>query len=82
MVIQEAFIFGRPVVASDIGGMSEKVNHGIDGLHVPAGNVRAWSDTLLKLSGMTDEWDRLRAGIVAPIGYADCAEHHMKSLPL
>ena len=37
----EAFVHGRPVICSDIGGMAEKVRHGVDGLHVPVGNVLA-----------------------------------------
>src|SRR5436190_2702714 len=32
LVIQEAFMHGRPVICSDIGGMSEKVTHGVNGL--------------------------------------------------
>ena len=32
LVCTEAFASGRPVVASDIGGLSEIVSHGIDGL--------------------------------------------------
>lgn len=78
MVIQEAFTLGRPVIGSDIGGMAEKITHGVDGVHVPVGNSRAWGDTLLRLArDDSSEWDRLRAGIRAPIGYADCAEAHM-----
>lgn len=78
MVIQEAFTLGRPVVGSDIGGMAEKITNGVDGVHVPVGNARAWGQTLLRLARDTGEWDRLRAGIRTPIGYADCAEAHME----
>lgn len=77
MVIQEAFTLGRPIVGSDIGGMAEKITHGVDGVHVPVGNAKAWGDTLLRLSGQTEEWDRLRAGIVKPISYADCSNAHL-----
>src|SRR3954454_23042100 len=31
LVIQEAFMHGRPVICSDIGGMAEHVDHGISG---------------------------------------------------
>ncbi len=77
MVIQEAFTLGRPVVGSDIGGMAEKITDGVDGVHVPVANPRAWGETLVKLAEYTDEWDRLRAGITRPIGYKECAEAHM-----
>lgn len=33
VVIQEARRVGTPLIASDIGGMAEKVLHGVDGLH-------------------------------------------------
>ncbi|WP_071796219.1 glycosyltransferase family 4 protein [Natronohydrobacter thiooxidans] len=78
MVIQEAFSLGRPLVGSDIGGMAEKITHGLDGVHVPVGNAKAWGETLLRLSGYTEEWDRLRAGITKPISYADCARAHLE----
>lgn len=80
MVIQEAFTLGRPLVASDIGGMAEKIADGVNGVHVPVGNAVAWGQTLLRLSQMTDAWDRLRAGIVRPIGHADCARAHLELL--
>lgn len=77
MVIQEAFVYRRPLVVSDIGGMAEKVRHGIDGWHVPVGNVRAWADTLRTLAQQTGEWDDLRAAIRRPLGYKECAEAHL-----
>lgn len=77
MVIQEAFTLGRPLVGSDIGGMAEKITNGVNGVHVPVGNARAWGETLLRLSGATDEWDRLRAGITRPISYSESAEAHL-----
>lgn len=78
MVIQEAFVCGRPVIASSIGGMAEKVRHGVDGLSVPPGNTLRWGRTLLEASGWTDEWDRLRAGITRPISYDNCASRHLE----
>lgn len=78
MVIQEAFTLGRPLVGSDIGGMAEKITHGVDGVHVPVGNARAWGETLLRLSSHTQEWDRLREGITKPISYLECAKAHLE----
>jgi glycosyltransferase involved in cell wall biosynthesis len=46
LVIQEAFMHGRPVICSDVGGMAEKVDHGVDGLHFRAGDPRSLADTL------------------------------------
>ncbi len=38
MVIHEAFMCGRPVIAADIGGMREKITAGVDGLNFVALN--------------------------------------------
>ena len=46
MVIQEALDLGRPVACSDIGGMREKVAHGVNGIHVTAGSPIAWARAL------------------------------------
>ena len=63
LVIQEAFAHGRPVICSDIGGMAEKVTHGVDGLHFRAGDPRSLADTIERAVGTPGLWDRLRAGI-------------------
>jgi glycosyltransferase involved in cell wall biosynthesis len=39
LVIQEAFRAGRPVICSNIGGMAEKVSHGVNGLHFLVGSA-------------------------------------------
>ena len=80
MVIQEAFTFGRPLVCSDIGGMAEKITDRVNGVHVPVGSSVSWGATLLKLAKQTDEWDKLREGIVKPINYSACAEAHLDLL--
>jgi glycosyltransferase involved in cell wall biosynthesis len=41
LVIQEAQTQGRPVIASNIGGMAEMVEHGVNGLTVPPNDARA-----------------------------------------
>ena len=45
MVIDEALRHGLPVVASDAGALAQTLPPGA-GLHVPAGNVTAWRQTL------------------------------------
>lgn len=50
VVIQEAQRNRRPVVCSDIGGMAEKVNPGIDGFHFPVGNSIALAALLTRLA--------------------------------
>ena len=50
VVIQEAFRNRRPVICSDIGGMSEKVRDGVDGWHFPVGNAAALAALLKRLA--------------------------------
>jgi glycosyltransferase involved in cell wall biosynthesis len=80
LVIQEAFLCGRPLLVSDIGGMAEKVRHGVDGLHVPAANPRAWADALLRAAEDEPLWDRLRAGIQRPLSHDECAARHLETV--
>lgn len=63
LVIQEAFMHGRPVICSDIGGMAEKVEDGVSGLHFRAGDARSLARTLARASGDEGLWDRLRSGV-------------------
>jgi len=79
MVIQEAFACGRPVISSDIGGMAEKVTHGVDGLHVRTGDPLHWRQTLYEAAVTPDLWDQLRANIRRPITLAECAGRHLEA---
>ena len=63
LVIQEAFAHGRPILASDIGGMAEKVRDGIDGLHFRAGDPDSLADTMMRAASTPGLWERLRDGI-------------------
>ena len=55
VVLCEAMAAGVPVVASDLGGLGECIEHGVTGLLVPPGDVDALAATLAKvLSGSID----------------------------
>jgi glycosyltransferase involved in cell wall biosynthesis len=62
-VIREALSLGVPVVASDLGGMAEMVEHGRNGLLFPPGDARALARALRRLVDEPLLLDRLRAGI-------------------
>jgi glycosyltransferase involved in cell wall biosynthesis len=66
LVIQEAFASGRPVICSDIGGMAEKVRHGIDGFHFRAGNAHDLAALLEDLALHPERLTAAQAGIVCP----------------
>ena len=63
LVIQEAFLHGRPVICSDIGGMAEKVTDGVNGLHFRVGDPDSLADTLRRAVGSPDLWKTLHNGI-------------------
>jgi hypothetical protein len=43
--------------------MAEKVRHEVDGLHFRAGDPVALADTMEKVAGNDDLWERLHSGI-------------------
>jgi glycosyltransferase involved in cell wall biosynthesis len=49
MVIVEAMARGRPVVASEVGGVPELVEHGLNGLLVPPGQAEELARAMLAL---------------------------------
>jgi glycosyltransferase involved in cell wall biosynthesis len=63
IVVLEAFQYGRPVICSDIGGMSEKVTDGVNGLHFQRSKPTSLADAIRRAATEPGLWDRLRAGI-------------------
>jgi glycosyltransferase involved in cell wall biosynthesis len=63
MVALEAMERGRPVVASDVGGLPEIVDHGRTGLLVPSGNAEALGAAIVDVAG-----DRARAACMGAAG--------------
>jgi len=49
LVIQEAFLKGIPVIASNIGGMKELISDGVDGFLFRMGDIKSLSDILTNL---------------------------------
>ena len=46
LVISEAWMFKRPVIASNVGGMKERIRHEVDGLHFNVGDARSLAETM------------------------------------
>jgi glycosyltransferase involved in cell wall biosynthesis len=78
MVIQEAFVAGRPLIVSDIGGMKEKVRDNIDGLHFSARNPVDLASKMLHAAKSSTLWEQCSKNIVKPLNYIECAESHIK----
>jgi glycosyltransferase involved in cell wall biosynthesis len=62
LVIQEAFLHGRPVICADIGGMAEKVTDGVDGLYFHAGDRASLAATIERAVTTPGLWEELREG--------------------
>src|SRR2546422_1589462 len=65
LVIQEAFLHGRPVICSDIGGMAEKVTDGVNGMHFHARDSVSLAEALRQAATSSDRWRSLHEGIPA-----------------
>lgn len=76
MVIQEAFLHGRPVICADIGGMAEKVRDGETGLHFRARNAADLARTLERAATTPGLWQSLARGIVPPPSTLESATQH------
>jgi glycosyltransferase involved in cell wall biosynthesis len=77
VVIQEAFLHGRPIITSDIGGMAEKVRHNVNGLQFRAGSAESLVDRLTEALRNRELWDRLRTRIPRPLSSVAAAEQHV-----
>lgn len=66
MVIQEALRAQCPVIASNIGGMAEKVRHGVDGLHFRVNSASDLARAIEIASEGPELHARLRGGIKVP----------------
>jgi glycosyltransferase involved in cell wall biosynthesis len=63
LVIQEAFMHGRPVICSGIGGMAEKVTHGVNGLHFITSDRAHLAETIRMAVQTPELWESLVSGI-------------------
>jgi glycosyltransferase involved in cell wall biosynthesis len=77
LVILEARAAGRPVICSGIGGMSELVTDGVDGLHVPPGDASALADTLARAACDTVLWERLASAPRIPVSHQTFVSQHL-----
>jgi glycosyltransferase involved in cell wall biosynthesis len=73
LTIQEAFMSGVPVVASDIGGMREMIEHDVSGLLFPMGDVDALASALRQLCDDENLRQRLADGVPDVCSLADHA---------
>jgi glycosyltransferase involved in cell wall biosynthesis len=63
LVLLEAFAAGVPVIGSNLGGIAEKIRHGVDGWLVTPGDARELADVLMAFASNRALLDSLRARI-------------------
>lgn len=63
LTIHEAFLAGVPVIASDVGGMAEFVEHERNGLHFRVGDAASLEGALRRILSDPGLLDQLRAGM-------------------
>ena len=66
LVITEAWMFKRPVICSNIGGMAERVAHEVNGLHFQVGDPSALAETMQRAATEAGLWERLSAATPEP----------------
>ncbi len=80
LVASEAWMFGRPVIASDIGGLGERVRDAVDGFKFPARDAGSLASLLLKATGNEAEWMRMNRQLAVPWKPKDMLDAHLRLL--
>jgi glycosyltransferase involved in cell wall biosynthesis len=78
--ILEAFACGKPVIASDLGGMTELVVNRERGLLVPPGNVEALAKAMRWIVGHPTEAHDMGQNAYNYVAKTHQAEHHYQDL--
>jgi len=66
LVISEAWMFKRPVIASNVGGLAERVSHEKDGLLFDVADAASLARTIRRACTEKGLWDRLVQCITPP----------------
>ncbi len=66
LVISEAWMFGKPVIASDVGGPGERIQHDVDGLLFQVADARALARTMKRACTEAGLWERLVESLPEP----------------
>jgi glycosyltransferase involved in cell wall biosynthesis len=77
LVISEAWMFGKPVIASNRGGPGERVLHDVNGLQFGLGDPRALAETIRRAVTEDGLWERLMRKLPEPPSRPDMAERFL-----
>ena len=77
LVVSEAWMFGRPVIASAIAALEERVIPDLNGFTFPARDARALADLMASLVGNEDRWRAVNASIEQPWSDTEMLDAHL-----
>jgi len=79
LVISEAWMFGKPVIASDVGGPKERIRHEKDGLLFNVADANSLAQTIQRACVEKGLWDSLHKGIEKLPDSNAMAEKYLKT---
>jgi glycosyltransferase involved in cell wall biosynthesis len=77
LVISEAWMFKRPVIASNVGGPAERISHEKDGLLFDVADASALAQTIRRACTEEGLWERLVKGITPPATEKIMVDHFL-----
>ncbi len=78
LVVSEAWMFGRPIICSNAGGLAERNTHDVNALHFQLGDHRALAETIQRACTEEGLWDRLVANLPLPPTRAEMVDGYRK----
>jgi glycosyltransferase involved in cell wall biosynthesis len=66
LVISEAWMFGKPVICSNVGGPAERIQHDVDGLLFQMGDPRSLAQMIQRACSEAGLWERLVDSLPEP----------------
>jgi glycosyltransferase involved in cell wall biosynthesis len=82
LVISEAWMFRKPVIASNVGGPAERITHDVDGLLFQVGDARSLADAIIRACREKGLWEKLVSGIRSPPTRGAMVEGYVKEYRL
>ncbi|MDJ0632816.1 MAG: glycosyltransferase family 4 protein [Xenococcaceae cyanobacterium MO_188.B29] len=78
LVIQEVFMHKRPIICSDIGGMAEKVENNVTGVHFKVSNTVSLANKLKEVALDRQLWSSLVQNIEPRLSIENSAYQHIQ----
>jgi glycosyltransferase involved in cell wall biosynthesis len=77
LVIQESYKFGKPVICPNIGGMAEKVQNGVTGIHYRARDPISLTKVIEKIIDGKVDYEKLYDQLPTIMTNERCAAEHL-----